>query len=274
MSIKNEQIIQIHKFAPLSIMGQIVVTLMIVYILFRQVPDFALSVWGGLSLLVLMVRAFSVYNCRPAFYSEKSKKKIKRWFKFYRISVFFSGTLLGSTVYFIDYYQPADLHFFFLATAFALSGAAIVTIGEIFSIYLAYIVPLLLINIISLFMSTGPVYFEAGILSVIGTGFLILTAHKESRNMFDLFSQKDEVAQTQKEIINRLSAAGEYKDNDTGLHIKRMSHSCYLLAIRAGFSTYQAEQILEASPMHDVGKIGISDKILLKPGKLNEEEWK
>jgi putative two-component system response regulator len=78
---------------------------------------------------------------------------------------------------------------------------------------------------------------------------------------------------TQLEIIHRLGRAGEFRDDDTGAHVLRMSKSCHLLAIAAGLDEDHAEEILFASPMHDVGKIGIPDKVLLKPGKLDADEW-
>lgn len=67
--------------------------------------------------------------------------------------------------------------------------------------------------------------------------------------------------------------AAEYKDNETGLHVIRMSRYTQLLARAAGFSDADAERILHAAPMHDVGKIGIPDAILRKPGKLDADEW-
>lgn len=82
-----------------------------------------------------------------------------------------------------------------------------------------------------------------------------------------------ELNRTRLEIIQRLGSAAEYKDNETGMHIMRMSHYCQLISLAYGLSDEEAEIILNASPMHDVGKIGIPDNILLKPGKLNKEEW-
>lgn len=78
---------------------------------------------------------------------------------------------------------------------------------------------------------------------------------------------------TQLEIVRRLGRAAEYKDNETGLHVIRMSHYSMLLSRAAGMTTEQQELILHAAPMHDVGKIGIPDHILLKPGRLSPEEW-
>ncbi|MBU1284750.1 MAG: response regulator [Gammaproteobacteria bacterium] len=83
----------------------------------------------------------------------------------------------------------------------------------------------------------------------------------------------DELRQTRLQIVQRLGMAAEYKDNETGLHVIRMSHFSKVLALAAGFSEAAAEELLNAAPMHDVGKIGIPDAVLRKPGKLDEQEW-
>lgn len=79
---------------------------------------------------------------------------------------------------------------------------------------------------------------------------------------------------TRLEIIRRLGLAAEYKDNETGLHIIRISKMCQTMGKAAGMTQSDAELLLNASPMHDIGKIGIPDRILLKPGKLDAGEWK
>jgi putative two-component system response regulator len=83
-----------------------------------------------------------------------------------------------------------------------------------------------------------------------------------------------ELHETRLEVIRRLGRAAEYRDNETGLHVIRMSHYTRLLALAAGLSEDEAELLLNAAPMHDVGKIGIPDSILLKKGPLCEDEWK
>ncbi|MFG0721437.1 two-component system response regulator [Pseudomonas sp. GLN_6] len=83
----------------------------------------------------------------------------------------------------------------------------------------------------------------------------------------------DELRQTRLQIVQRLGMAAEYKDNETGLHVIRMSHFSKVLALAAGFSEAAAEELLNAAPMHDIGKIGIPDAVLRKPGKLDEQEW-
>lgn len=80
-----------------------------------------------------------------------------------------------------------------------------------------------------------------------------------------------ELEETQREILHRLGLAIEYRDEETGTHIKRMSEFCRLLADAAGLSPEDAKILALASTMHDVGKIGISDTILLNSDQLTEE---
>ena len=85
--------------------------------------------------------------------------------------------------------------------------------------------------------------------------------------------QAQELRDTRLQIVQRLGTAAEFKDNETGLHVIRMSHYAKTMALGAGYSRLAAEDLLHAAPMHDVGKIGIPDAILQKPGKLTEHEW-
>jgi putative two-component system response regulator len=82
-----------------------------------------------------------------------------------------------------------------------------------------------------------------------------------------------ELKQTRLDVIRRLANTAELRDSDTGEHIIRMSRYCEKLALVLGFSPLQAEMILNTSSLHDVGKIAIPDAILLKPGKLEPNEF-
>lgn len=79
--------------------------------------------------------------------------------------------------------------------------------------------------------------------------------------------------QTRLQVVRRLGRAAEYRDNETGMHVIRMSQYSALMAKSLGWSDADCELMLHASPMHDVGKIGIPDAILLKPSKLEPDEW-
>ncbi len=78
---------------------------------------------------------------------------------------------------------------------------------------------------------------------------------------------------TEYEISARLGKASEYRDLETGMHIKRMSHYSAKLAQLIGLDPQEVELILYASPLHDIGKVGIPDRILLKPGRFSPEEF-
>ena len=83
----------------------------------------------------------------------------------------------------------------------------------------------------------------------------------------------EEAKQASLETVIRLSKAAEYKDEETGAHIRRISHYAAALARKIGLSEEMVEIILYAAPMHDIGKIGIPEKILLKQGSLDPDEW-
>lgn len=83
----------------------------------------------------------------------------------------------------------------------------------------------------------------------------------------------EKLTETRLEIIKRLGRAAEFKDNETGMHVIRMSHYSRLIAEAINMPDDWCRQLLEAAPMHDIGKIGIPDSVLLKPGKLDAEEW-
>lgn len=82
-----------------------------------------------------------------------------------------------------------------------------------------------------------------------------------------------EIIQRERETVIRLSKAAEYRDPETGAHILRMAHYSELIARGLGLSVADQELLLEAAPMHDIGKVGIADHVLLKPGKLTPEEF-
>src|SRR6185436_18301677 len=82
-----------------------------------------------------------------------------------------------------------------------------------------------------------------------------------------------ELRLSREETIQRLAIAAEYRDSATAQHIQRMSHYCELLARRYGLSSERCDLIRTASPMHDIGKIGTPDHVLLKPGKFTPEEF-
>jgi CHASE2 domain-containing sensor protein len=86
-------------------------------------------------------------------------------------------------------------------------------------------------------------------------------------------ARTEQLRDTQLEVVRRLGRAVESRDADTGFHIDRMSTLSERLALAAGMSRAEAELLRQASALHDVGKVGIPDAVLRKPGKLDAEEW-
>lgn len=82
-----------------------------------------------------------------------------------------------------------------------------------------------------------------------------------------------EIVETQKEIVYTLGTIGEKRSLETGVHVRRVANYSYMLAKLFGLKEEEALLLKHASPMHDIGKIGIPDAILNKPGPLNDEEW-
>jgi len=82
-----------------------------------------------------------------------------------------------------------------------------------------------------------------------------------------------QIVARERETVFRLCKAAEYRDPETGAHILRMAHYSQLIARGLGLPVADQDLLLEAAPMHDIGKVGIADKILLKPGRLDAEEF-
>lgn len=115
--------------------------------------------------------------------------------------------------------------------------------------------------------------FEAGAVDYITKPVSPPIVRARVRNHLSLV-RMEELRASRLEIVQRLGLAAEYKDNETGLHVIRMSHFARVLGLAAGMTEHEADDLLHAAPMHDVGKIGIPDRILQKPGPLDADEWK
>lgn len=101
----------------------------------------------------------------------------------------------------------------------------------------------------------------------------LLNAKHESEKVLLRLESAERLKEASLDTIYRLSKAAEYRDEDTGSHIIRMSNYAAAIAEQMGLNENTVEAILYAAPMHDIGKIATPDSILLKPGKLNPDEW-
>ena len=137
------------------------------------------------------------------------------------------------------------------------------------------------------YLALAQVAFDKGLVVVVTTPLLALTlggASMLSASYFAASSDRrrlgwtvrrrtEQLRDAQIEVITRLVQAAESRDGDTGDHINRIGDLCERLALEIGIDPVKARMVRHASAMHDVGKIGIPDSVLLKPGKLDAEEW-
>src|SRR4051812_41596271 len=102
-----------------------------------------------------------------------------------------------------------------------------------------------------------------------------LALYDQNRELERLVRERTaELRHTRMEIIKRLGRAGEFRDNETGMHVIRVAHYCRLLGEAVRMNDEDVDLLFHAAPMHDIGKIGIRDHVLLKPGKLDDDEIK
>jgi len=129
-------------------------------------------------------------------------------------------------------------------------------------------------------VATYPLATLAG--STLGAGLVSYFAETWERQMADRYGaaledtvrrRTAELSDTQLEVISRLAQAAELRDENTGAHIERVGRVCERLALELGMSAEDAERLRIASTLHDVGKIGVPDRVLLKRGELDEGEW-
>ena len=275
INIKEEQVNELYRNALAGIAGHTLSAIVMIAILIEHVSDSTLFIWSAAFFLALLIRILTVFAYKKRHRAQTGHNNINKWIRFNEIEVFITSILWGLLTYlFADQFNVVDLHFLMMAVIFGLAGTALATLGIVFSVYVYFTVPMISMFAYHLFITVDqPIHATAALFSTIGLIFLLYTAFKYSRRYVELLNKTSDVERTQLDIIERLARAGEFRDGETGEHIKRMSYSSYLLALEYGFTEERAKQVLLASTMHDIGKIGIPDYILLKPGKLNEIEW-
>jgi putative two-component system response regulator len=103
--------------------------------------------------------------------------------------------------------------------------------------------------------------------NLLETRFLHLLMEEKVR------SRTLELVESEEEALKRLALAAEFRDDDTAMHTERVGQRSGSVAVALGWAETEVELLRKAAPLHDLGKIGISDLILLKPGQLTPEEW-
>ena len=162
-----------------------------------------------------------------------------------------------------------------LALTFAVGiiGVGVGILSAIPKVFFLFSTPIALTVITTFYLSAEVGFQYYTILgTLLGFVFFALSSLKFSKHFDATILQNLTIQKREMEIINRLGMASEFRDSETWNHINRMSQACYLLALEAGYSKEKAKLIKIASSLHDVGKVGISDTILLKADKLTDEE--
>lgn len=190
----------------------------------------------------------------------------------YVIPLFLMG-LLWAVLFAKIVQQPSpEVHFLGMVFGMGLASAAVVTLGPAFGIYAAFSGPMLITLVVAFLLRGDELHVTAALFLAVGIVFAFYTAYKYSEHFRIMQEMTEQVRETEIEALVCLGKAGEYRDSDTGDHVLRVGYSAYVLARAAGLSEADAKNLMYAAPLHDVGKIGIADAILLKPEKLTEAE--
>lgn len=269
----ENQLNRIINIASLELLGHVLGTLLIVMVSLHQAPLALIVVWGLAQGFILTLRVLALLGYQQSKQHSAANGWFCHWGVTYLLGVFASGVMWGMSAFLLEHSVTPAYHAVLLSAVFVLAGAAILTLGAVLPLYLVFVLPMLLPVMAWLMWHPDSLYHALGIAALAYLLYTTIAARRLSQSLRKLQNQSEALLTSQREILLRLARAGEYRDNETGGHVQRMSQSCQLLALQAGLGEQFAEHILYASPMHDVGKIGISDQILLKPGKLDADEW-
>lgn len=273
MKIHPSQFEHMVSQTPPGLAGQLLIILLMTFLLQSAgFPEGILYPWGVCGLLLLGHR---YWNFRR-FYLDQHRQdtgQAGKWVRRYIADVLLMGMLWAILFVQIVHYTTQEYHYIAMAVGLGLAGAAIVTMGAVFSVYFAFVFPLLAALIVTFYLKDTYVYTLTALVTLLGLVYLLYTAYKYSRSFQIILEKSEQLKETELEALECLGKAGEYRDTDTGAHVFRVGYAAYRLAKAAGLAEKDAKTLMLASPLHDVGKIGIPDHILLKPGKLTAEEW-
>lgn len=272
MNIRPSQLAHIVSQTAQGIIGQFMVILLMTLLL--QKSGFSgrtLFIWDVCGITLLIHRYL---NFRPLHRNAGSKDQryIEQRILRYNVNVFFMGLLWAFLFAQIILYSSKELQYFSIAVAYGFAGASIATLGTIFRVYISFVFPMLGALIAVFYFQSASADSVAALIMLVGLGYMLYTAYKYSSHFQLMHEKTDRLRESEMEALVCLGKAGEYRDADTGDHVLRVGYASYLLAKAAGFAEQDAETLMYASPLHDLGKIGIPDSILRKPGKLTEEE--
>jgi len=118
------------------------------------------------------------------------------------------------------------------------------------------------------------IYMDTSVSTVFNKNNSIVEFMVVMHDITEIITAQEEIKETQKDVVYTMGAIGETRSRETGNHVKRVAEYSKVLATHYGLDSESSELLKMASPMHDIGKVGIPDAILNKPGKLTDDEWK
>ena len=257
---------------PQGVFGQFLAIVLISPVLMRLgFPDTNMYLWDTCATLLVAYRYLAyqrLFRGRDFSAAPPAAQAVRR----YVIPLFLLGVLWAVLFGKILQQPSTDAHFVAVVFGMGLSSAAVVTLGPAFSVYAAFCGPMLATLAAALVLRGDFLHVSTGLFITVGIAFALYTAHKYSEHFRRLEGMSEQLRETEIEALICLGKAGEYRDADTGDHVLRVGYSAYVLSLAAGLPEGEARNLMYAAPLHDVGKIGIPDHILLKPEKLTATE--
>jgi HD domain len=212
---------------------------------------------GGISVAALVIAAVTLAGF----------DRLPEWF--FHVAAASATLLITGSLLFAGDENTAFSIFFFLVVLYAFSFFA--TRLAVVHIGLIAVAEVVVMVVQPKVLTPDRAFLTLAVFS--GSAYVILRANQQLRELVhDLVRAKRAIQTSREETIYLLSRAAEFRDEESGQHTRRVGEICFALAERLGLDEERAELIRIASPLHDVGKIAIPDRILLKPGPLTAGE--
>ncbi len=277
--LNASRILYLSKMARTSVLAQIVFALLLATILsLSGIKENLVCTWLAIVYGILGIR---YYSARQTIKQDRLSFKIDHAFIRTQIRtqalILFALSLAWSLSFIFLFMVELPEHqsgYHMIAAIFTvgLIAGGIISLGTVRPVLLAFAIPMT-VTVTYLFLKQGDIFHVMSATATIaGVSFLLIFSILFSKQFDKSIRQTQHIKDNELEIITRLAKASEFRDEETGNHILRMSYNCYLLSVECGFGKERAELMPYASSLHDIGKIGISDTVLLKPGKFNAEE--
>ena len=272
-AISTKQVHQLYDSFTLSAVGHSAMIALVIMLFWKYVPT-SLLVMGAMGHgCIFLLHVWYVARFKHLRKSCTSDFSLSKWVLIAMGGAFVTGLMWGFSASIFSNYSPAEYPFFLAALLIGMAAVAISSLGSVFLVYLSFMFPMISLLASWMLMQEGELYQITGIIALVAIIYFVITARMYNQNLYEAISKKEEIEKTQLEILERLGRASEYRDNETGQHVTRMSMYCHVLSKQMGLDKEFCDLMLYASPMHDIGKIGVADDILKKQAALSDDEW-